>query len=467
MMFLLFTSMSLPILVGFLLITYLWPNHVSLRSFFGVKSCLAVGLGFGLTSLMFFLWLLFFKTFDRNFIIIETSLYISLSLIFFFLIKQKKVYQTHRRELVLNQNRSLYLSWGLYIIFATALSVFSLISLNRPHGGTDAWTIWNATARFLNGACEKWAAAFFHLSPISHPDYPLLLSGIIARTWGYLANQPPAVPILFAMIFTISTLVLMVSSLIKFQGQLHGYLAGIAILALPGFIKVGAAQIADVPLGFYVLSTLILFCCSDSSLDRRSSFIFMAGLMAGFSAWTKNEGLLFVGTIILARSIFILPKEGKMIFLKEIITFAAGLFPTILVVFYFKTQIAPANDLISGQGLDVIVSRLVDPSRHLIIAKAFLKELYSFGKLRILIFPLCLLFFGVSPESKFNVNIRSGLLMVVLMLSGYYCIYLITPYDLVWHLSSSLQRLYVQLLPSAIFIFFLSIKKPEFMAIKK
>lgn len=466
-MFLLFTSMSLPILLGYLFVTYLWPNHALSRPFFGVKSCLAVGFGFGFTSLMFFLWLLFFKMADRNFIILETSLYICLSLAFLYLIKRKNVFPRNRQSVVINQNRSWYLSWSLYIILVTALIAFSLISLNRPHGGTDAWTIWNATARLLNGACEKWTDALHHLSAISHPDYPLLLSGSVARIWGYLANQSTTVPILFAMVFTIATVVLMVSSLSRFQSKLHGYLAGIAILALPGFIKVGAAQIADVPLGFYILSTFILFCCSDSSSDNRSRFIFLAGLMAGFSAWTKNEGVLFILAIIVARLIFILPKEGKITFLKEIIFFAAGLFPSALAVFYFKTQIAPANDLLSGQGVAVIISRLVDPARHLIIAKTFLTELYSFGKLRILIFPLCLLLLGLSTESKFNLNKRSGLLMLGLMLSGYYCIYLITPYDLVWHLGSSLQRLYIQLLPTAIFIFFLFIKIPEPMAIKK
>jgi len=47
---------------------------------------------------------------------------------------------------------------------------------------------------------------------------------------------------------------------------------------------------------------------------------------------------------------------------------------------------------------------------------------------------------------------------------GYFAVYLITPYDLVWHLSHSLGRLFLQVWPSALFLFFLAIKGPERLA---
>jgi len=51
--------------------------------------------------------------------------------------------------------------------------------------------------------------------------------------------------------------------------------------------------------------------------------------------------------------------------------------------------------------------------------------------------------------------------LLVLMLSGYFVVYLTTPYDLAWHVSSSINRLFLQLWPSAIFAAFLGARTPE------
>ena len=53
--------------------------------------------------------------------------------------------------------------------------------------------------------------------------------------------------------------------------------------------------------------------------------------------------------------------------------------------------------------------------------------------------------------------IRASALALALTLGGYFFIYLITPYDIYWHLRFSLNRLLIQLWPSAIFLFFLRI----------
>jgi hypothetical protein len=55
---------------------------------------------------------------------------------------------------------------------------------------------------------------------------------------------------------------------------------------------------------------------------------------------------------------------------------------------------------------------------------------------------------------------RSSVLVLPLILAGYFFIYLITPYDLRWHLRFSLNRLFLQLWPSAVFLFFLAAPIP-------
>ncbi|HYA98054.1 MAG TPA: hypothetical protein VEH49_08165, partial [Methylomirabilota bacterium] len=49
---------------------------------------------------------------------------------------------------------------------------------------------------------------------------------------------------------------------------------------------------------------------------------------------------------------------------------------------------------------------------------------------------------------------RAGYVALVLTLAGYFAVYLITPLDLNWHLRFSLGRLFLQVWPSALFLFF-------------
>ena len=44
---------------------------------------------------------------------------------------------------------------------------------------------------------------------------------------------------------------------------------------------------------------------------------------------------------------------------------------------------------------------------------------------------------------------------------GYYLVFLVTPYDLAWYLETTLGRLFLQLWPSFLFAYFLSVNTPE------
>ena len=52
------------------------------------------------------------------------------------------------------------------------------------------------------------------------------------------------------------------------------------------------------------------------------------------------------------------------------------------------------------------------------------------------------------------------------MLGGYLFAYVITPYDLEWHIGSSIRRLFIQLWPAWVFIFFYCVRGPELTADK-
>ncbi len=83
-------------------------------------------------------------------------------------------------------------------------------------------------------------------------------------------------------------------------------LGAIALLATPSFVEQGAWQYADIPLSFFYLATIVLLSLYDERTQEASSqspagLLALGGVAAGFAAWTKNEGVLFLGAIILAR----------------------------------------------------------------------------------------------------------------------------------------------------------------------
>jgi hypothetical protein len=68
---------------------------------------------------------------------------------------------------------------------------------------------------------------------------------------------------------------------------------------------------------------------------------------------------------------------------------------------------------------------------------------------------------GVSRDPKIRPGIFSTAAILILMVTGYFAVYLLTPLPLEYHLATSLNRLYLQLWPSLIFLFFMLASAPQ------
>jgi len=342
--------------------------------------------------------------------------------------------------------------------------IFIYLSLRTPHGNWDAWAIWNMRARFLFRGGVLWEDAFSNIIHWSHPDYPLLIPGVIARCWRYIGNETTVVPVLIAMLFTFATVGLLVSSLSILRSKNQGLLAGLVILGTPFFIVHGASQYADIPLGFFFLATLVLFCLQDEMKNNRF-WLFMAGAMAGFAAWTKNEGILFLFSVIIAYFIVTIVAKGFKGYLREASYFVMGLAPVLVIILYFKVRLAPPNDLIAGQGLQPTLERLTDLSRYLTVGRAFISQLVRFSNGFIVVLIAYSLFLGMKLDrNKKGIVVSS--VVLCLMFLGYFFVYITTPLNLNFHLGNSLNRLFLQLWPSFIFIFFMIVSTPEKVTIR-
>ena len=424
---------------------------------------LSAGLVPGVTSCAYFLWLLFLGVPSVDYRITEGTLIVILISIALFTSKY------HNSDRCLTDIESEYkiflrlLSVGALITIICFIAAFLLRSAVNPHGWEDAWGMWNLKARFIFRSGDNWRIAFSNLLKWSSLDYPLMVPLSIVRIWSYSGNEFASAQIAIAALFTFSTASLLISSLSVIRSRSSGLLAGLILVGSPYFLKTGAYQIADIPLGFYILSATVFFYLAGGS-GLKSRFLIAAGLMAGFAAWTKNEGILYLLVVFLVRLIIVSGDRGIRAYLQELAMSASGALPVLVVVLLFKSQIPPSNELFVGQSMEMFWERLTDLSRYAVIGKSFI--VYSYDKLAkewLLVLPAYILLVGRAKRKENAEGIKTAFLSVLLMFGGYFFIYLITPLNLQWHIDTSIWRLFLQLWPTVIFTFFAYASTPEEM----
>jgi hypothetical protein len=330
-----------------------------------------------------------------------------------------------------------------------------VFTLARPHGDWDAWAIWNLRARFLFGGGALWGGAFDPAMLWSHPDYPLLLPLAVARLWSYAGTESMLAPALISWGFTFGTAALLFASLSLLVGRLHAALATAVLFGAPFFVKFGAAQQADLPVAFFCLLTAAALTFATRRAPGGWGWTVVAGLAAGFAGWTKNEGLvlcLVFGVLTLAGRF-----AGAEHPLRRTVLFAAGAAAAVAAMLCFKGSLAPPSQLFSG-GTDA-GARLLDPGRYALIAGAYGRELLNLG----MAIPVAAAAFllGRTGEPGRRREAAVLFLAISLLMAAHIAVYLVTPYDLEWHLGTSLNRLLIQLWPTFLLALFLQVQLPD------
>ncbi|MCU0581770.1 MAG: phospholipid carrier-dependent glycosyltransferase, partial [Syntrophales bacterium] len=265
-------------------------------------------------------------------------------------------------------------------------------------------------------------------------------------------------------------------SLAILRSRSQGYLAGLVLMGSPYFLDMGAYQFADIPLAFFFLATLVLFFLHDRFCDRQERSLMLVGLAAALAAWTKNEGLLFLFIVLLARFTWVVRTIGRRRALRQTLWFVAGALPVLIVTVFFKLHLAPSSDIFSGQGLHQLLDRLTDGSRYGQILTAYVQTALTFTQgivdirqgfrfnpsvASVVLLGLYLVLMGIRTQGQDRPALLTAVTTLILMLAGYFGVYLITPHDLRWHLLTSLNRLFIQLWPAAIFLCFMIARTPE------
>ena len=129
--------------------------------------------------------------------------------------------------------------------------------------------------------------------------------------------------------------------------------------------------------------------------------------------------------------------------------------PGIIALAYFKLRFATPSDLVSAQTLSTAPEKILTLDRYGQTIEAFGVQTLAFGEW--LVHPgVAVLAYGVAFGFAFRDRVHETLMVALTLcsiLTVFFAVYIITPYDLAWHLSSSLNRLFLQLWPTLILFF--------------
>lgn len=408
-----------------------------------VSAALAVGGGLGLSALTTF-WFVAMGLFPGpGLVAVDASFYTALGLFGLW-----RMWRATGRSPVSPRDRSIRLTpadWAVRVVFGliASLAIATVVReyAASPHGQWDAWAIWNQKARFLLRGHELWTEEL--KIDWSSPGHPLLVPSAVARLWAYAGMETTLVPATVALLFGASSVAMVMGTLDL--GRRRAWVAGSVLLAPATFIQQIAAQQADIPVGFFFIATLGLLHKERVAawLDGREarSALVLAGALSGLAAWTKNEGLLFL-PVSLFLAAWLTWRHGRP---RQVAWWAIGAAPAVLTVAWFKLVVAPVAPIYLSGG---VLPTLFDIDRHGLVVGLIGERVFSWGGVGApWVLPLGLAAAAAVSFTAGAQTARSVLVAALVLLTGYYVVWVITPIDVEFVVSTTFARVIAQMWP--------------------
>ena len=359
----------------------------------------------------------------------------------------------------------------IWLLRAAAILVLLFFALDaaksieaEPHGGWDAFTIWNLKAKFLAGGPLTWRNA---LAPVvgprdvlvgaNHPGYPLLLPSAVASAWSIQGETASSTPAALALLFAFATAAVLCGAVAWLRGEAAGLLALLLLLASEGFASQTGSQNADIPLSLFLLATLALIALAGDH-GWPGGTLLLAGFCCALAPWTKNEGWPF---FILALAV-VAWKGGR----KAAGWMALGATPVVALLAAFKILLVHDSEGLFPTTLRQALADAIDLSRWMNISGSFVQSIWQMGTPwahPVLLVAILAAALGLAPRAR--VRLQMWLAIPVLgLLAADFLFYLVTTAGLTWQLSTSNLRLIVQVWPALLLLAFLVIAPPALPA---
>lgn len=363
---------------------------------------------------------------------------------------------------------NLMMAGALVVALILATAAMSGIWDRNPQGNWDAWSIWNLRAKFLAASGSEPAAAspttiaraWSPLLTGTHPEYPLLLSGGVARCWAFSNSGPAlpdAVPISIAYLFFLSLIAVVTGGIAIARGSFAGLVAGLTLTSTGALLHEVPSQYADVPLAAY-LACAVVFLLIERPI--------WAGVFAGFAAWTKDEGALFcVVLAVLLTGCWWWDRRRR----RDLPRVILGMLPGALTFGLFKVFLAPRA---TAQFTAGVLSRFANMGRWEVVLAGVGSQIGSLGAgwlHPVFIVAALAIGAGFRKDSRRDPYFPALLCtaLAVAMLGGYCMAMITSPDDAAWQTGTAAGRLMVQWWPLAVIAMMMWLRPAEERAIEE
>ncbi len=340
--------------------------------------------------------------------------------------------------------QNLWLKTISYLMIATILYLIIDDTMKNSvrFGAWDAWWFWNYRAKFFTQN-DLWNQ---HNMPtygrnlvanrLGHADYSPGLSTAVAFFWKLTSSTNMLYPFLIALVFSISIPLLIFTELYQKNIIVASFVSLGLLVTNKFYIGFTAAMLADVWISFFLLASLV--CWNNYLETKDKKLLFLTGLMLGGLIWSKNEGLFLAFAFIAFNVKSFLQK-------KNLLNLLCGLGLPLVLLIVFKGFFAPKGDLFF-QGKSGLKDKITSVERYKLIWDYFALEINTHH----LLAKLTTLYFGIHLVVLKKWPFRNFYFLLFSLL-GYLGIYLISPHNLDWHISTSIDRIVWHLLPAFIY----------------
>ncbi len=344
----------------------------------------------------------------------------------------------------------------LALFIAAVVTIPVILHANLyPFGGWDAWSCWNTKARFIFLGGEDWKNMFDPVLWRSNTAYPFLLPLMNAWLWCFNGTADPLAPRIITCVIPFLTAGILAGILRVLTKQTYSLLAPVWVFSLLFAVKLASSQYSDHVVGLYLMT---LFGCFF--LFKRTNvhgWLILSGLFLGALSFSKSEGLvlaLISGSVI---SLFLLTAPIKVTDKKN--AMLSFLIPAIIAFIptgIFQLTLAPdSHTFINGL---TSTTKPTSLERLGVTAYFFWIELTSIKWLGFWIIALA------AAITNYRRAFSSTLLIAPVVITTYFLVvggvyYVNTFFEIVWWLSTTLNRITFALMPATALWVFASFSK--------
>lgn len=301
-------AFSIPIIFGYLLITFLSGKD----SEYGILERTSLGLGLGLGSLSLWIFLAGILRIPYSFFTLSLFPVIATTLLLFTLMSSKTILfpSTTSRDLS-TRTTPLAMIQTFLASFAAASLAFKILfvfygGLNIPMLSWDTWANWSAGAKFFyyrqGLALDMSDPGFFGNGYRVYLGHPLLTPLLQVWTAQWLGEFHEALVKAWAPLYFSGLLGIFFCAVRRETSPRAALISTFMLSSVPLLTFHATEAYSDLPLGYNAFAACVCFWTFIRSGKRHS--LVLSGIFSGLSVFTKNEGLFFAGAITVALLIY-------------------------------------------------------------------------------------------------------------------------------------------------------------------